>query len=73
MNEMMSEKTEPRGRVVDSPASYSRGLFKSQLGDRLSWLRIFVIFLSSAIKMTGYFDTSLNYVATDFFYILSNS
>jgi hypothetical protein len=34
------------GRVGSSHASYSGGLgFKSQPGDRLSWLRSFVIFL----------------------------
>jgi hypothetical protein len=39
--------TERCGRAVIILASYSRGPdFKSRLGDRLSWLRLFVIFFS---------------------------
>jgi hypothetical protein len=37
--------TESSGRVVNTPASYSGGpRFKSRPGDRLSWLRFFVVF-----------------------------
>jgi hypothetical protein len=36
-----------RRRVVNTPASYSGGPgFKRRPGDRLSWLRVFVVFLS---------------------------
>jgi hypothetical protein len=36
---------ESRGRVVNSPASYSGGSgFISRLTDRLNWLRLFVFF-----------------------------
>jgi hypothetical protein len=46
--------TEGHRRVVDTPASYSEGLvFKSRLGDRLSWLRDFVIFLSLSKQLLG--------------------
>jgi hypothetical protein len=38
--------TERRGRVVNTPASYSRGPgFKTWLGNRLSWLMLFVVLL----------------------------
>jgi hypothetical protein len=41
------EVTERRGRVVNTPASYSWGSgFKSRPGDRLSWLRFFVVIFS---------------------------
>jgi hypothetical protein len=43
-----------RGRVVSTPASYSGGPgFKSRPGDRLYWLRFFVVFLSPSRKMPG--------------------
>jgi hypothetical protein len=46
--------TEHRGRVVNTPASYSVGSrIKSQPGDRLSWLRPFAVFLSPSRKMPG--------------------
>jgi hypothetical protein len=40
--------------VVYTPASYSWGpWFKSRFGDRLYWLRIFVVFLSPSKRMPG--------------------
>jgi hypothetical protein len=46
--------TERRGRVVKTPASYSGGsVLKYGPGDRLPWLRGFVIFLSLSRWMTG--------------------
>jgi hypothetical protein len=46
---------ERRGRVVSTPASYS-GVpgFTSRPGNRLSWLRPFVVFLSLSRRMPGY-------------------
>jgi hypothetical protein len=39
--------TERRGRVVNTPVSYLRRFgFKSRPGHRLSWLRIFMVFIS---------------------------
>jgi hypothetical protein len=41
-------QTECRGRVFSKPPSYSGGSgFHSWPGDRLSWLRVFVVLLSS--------------------------
>jgi hypothetical protein len=46
--------SESRGQMVNIPASYSGGPgFKSRPGDRLSWLRYFVVFLSSSKQMQG--------------------
>jgi hypothetical protein len=43
--------TERRGRVVKTPASYSGcSRFKSGPGDRLSWLRSFVVFSAPLSK-----------------------
>jgi hypothetical protein len=48
--------TERRGRVVNAAASYSgRHEFKSRPADRLSWLRLFVFFLSPSRKISGYY------------------
>jgi hypothetical protein len=47
--------TEFRSRVINTPASYSGDPgFKSRPGDRLSWLRVFVVFLSLYSRMPGY-------------------
>jgi hypothetical protein len=44
--------TERGGRMVNTPASYSRGLgFKSRPEDRLSWLRVFVVFPSPSKRI----------------------
>jgi hypothetical protein len=50
-----SEKLAERcGRVVITPASWSGGsVFKSGLGDRLSWMRFFVVFLISLKELLG--------------------
>jgi hypothetical protein len=46
--------TERRGRVVNTPAAYSRGPgFTSRSGDRLSSLRFVVLFLSHYRQMMG--------------------
>jgi hypothetical protein len=51
------EFTERRGRVVSTPASYLGGPgFKSWPGDRLSWLRFFVVFLSRSRRMPPTLD-----------------
>jgi hypothetical protein len=48
-------RTESRGRGVTSPASYLGGpRFKSQLGDRLSWLMVFVTITSPSRKIPGH-------------------
>jgi hypothetical protein len=48
------EETERRGRIISTPAAYSGGpRFKSRPGNRLSWLRFFVVFLSPSRQMPG--------------------
>jgi hypothetical protein len=48
--------TEPRGRVVNTPASYSGGPgFKSPSRDRLSWLSFIVGFISPSRQMSAYY------------------
>jgi hypothetical protein len=43
---------ERHGRVVSTPASCPEGpSFKNWLGDRLSWLRFFVVFLGPSTQM----------------------
>jgi hypothetical protein len=47
-------RTERLGRVNNTPASYLEGPgFKSRPGYRLSWLRVFVVFLSPSRRMPG--------------------
>jgi hypothetical protein len=41
------------GRVVRTPTSYSRGPGFSRPGDRLSWLRFLVVFLSPSRQFPG--------------------
>jgi hypothetical protein len=58
-------------RDVRMPASYSRGSwFKSWPGNRLPWLRMFAIVLSSWRQIAGW---SLKLVTTDPFQTLSKS
>jgi hypothetical protein len=46
--------TERRGRVVNTPASYSGDQgFRSRPGDRLSCLRFFVVSISPSRRMPG--------------------
>jgi hypothetical protein len=46
-SKVLNIHTERRDKVVNTPASYSGGpVFKSRPGDLLSWLRVFVVFLS---------------------------
>jgi hypothetical protein len=53
-NYAYTRKTERRGRVVNTHVSNSGGLgFKFQPGDRLSWVRFVVVFLSPSRKMSG--------------------
>jgi hypothetical protein len=47
LQDYIKGRTEPRGRVVGIPASHSEGArFKSGLGNRLSSISLFVVFLS---------------------------
>jgi hypothetical protein len=51
-------RTERRGPVVGTPASYSGGpAFKSRPGGRLSWLTFPVVFLIPLRQMPGYYLT----------------
>jgi hypothetical protein len=48
--------TERRGRVVTTPATCMVGSgFKSHPGDQVSWLRLFVVFLSHSRDMPGWY------------------
>jgi hypothetical protein len=65
------EVTECRGGVVSTPALYSGNLgFKSLPADRLSRLRVFVVFLSPSSECQ---DSTLKYATAASFQILSNS
>jgi hypothetical protein len=53
-NYISTTPAECRCRVVKTPASYSGGPgFKSRPGDRLFWLRLFVVFLNPYRQMSG--------------------
>jgi hypothetical protein len=69
--EATSEVLTDEGRTVSILASYSGGPgFKSRTGDRLSWLRFFVVFSDPPVTCC---DSTLNEVTTASFHVLSNS
>jgi hypothetical protein len=64
--------TECHGWMVNTPTSYLWGLgFKSQLRDRLSWLKFFMVFLS--VPPAKCWDSTLKLSHYCSFQILSNS
>jgi hypothetical protein len=62
---------QPWYAVVDTPTLYSGVLgFESRLGDGLSWLTAFMVFL---IHSSKYLNSTLNLTPVAFFQIISNS
>jgi hypothetical protein len=63
------KRTERRGREVNTPAFLREVPCSNRPVDRLYWLRFYVVFLSSSMRIPG---STINYITSASFQILSN-